>query len=142
MVLMGPLCQQLRSETDAKAVKLIMSPLLSRHWKSSAEMPLSIFNQTMYDKLDTVAECDLTASGYFFGPAPLFGGKADAVEKYKPIRKNIGEQYGALALGLNGLSKNYSSRSSMMNHLKAYPRNSPMRKRPIRGGAPSSQRLY
>lgn len=57
--------QQLRTETDAKAVKRLTSALLYRQGKSPAEIEqlLGFPEQTVYDWLDTVAERDLTALG-------------------------------------------------------------------------------
>ncbi|SEP23019.1 Homeodomain-like domain-containing protein [Halogranum amylolyticum] len=49
--------QQLRTETDAKAVKRLTSALLYRQGKSPAEIEklLGFPEQTVYDWLDTVA---------------------------------------------------------------------------------------
>lgn len=57
--------QQLRTETDAKAVKRLTSALLYGQGKSPAEIEelLGFPEQTVYDWLDTVAECDSTALG-------------------------------------------------------------------------------
>lgn len=57
--------QQLRTETDAKAVKRLTTALLYRQGKSPAEIEelLGFPEQTVYDWLDTVAERDLTALG-------------------------------------------------------------------------------
>jgi len=57
--------QQLRTETDAKAVKRLTSALLYRQGKSPAEIEklLGFPEQTVYDWLDTVAERNLTALG-------------------------------------------------------------------------------
>ena len=57
--------QQLRTETDGKAVKRLTSALLYRQGKSPAEIEnlLGFPEQTVYDWLDTVAERDLTALG-------------------------------------------------------------------------------
>ena len=57
--------QQLRTETDAKAVKRLTSALLYRQGKSPAEIEklLGFPEQTVYDWLDTVTERDLTALG-------------------------------------------------------------------------------
>ena len=57
--------QQLRTETDAKAVKRLTSALLYRQGKSPAEIErlLGFPEQTVYDWLDTVAERELTTLG-------------------------------------------------------------------------------
>ncbi len=57
--------QQLRTETDAKAVKRLTSALLYRQGNSPAEIEqlLGFPEQTVYDWLDTVAERDPTALG-------------------------------------------------------------------------------
>lgn len=57
--------QQLRTETNAKAVKRLTSALLYVQGKSPAEIEqlLGFPEQTVYDWLDTVAERDLTALG-------------------------------------------------------------------------------
>lgn len=57
--------QQLRTETDAKAIKRLTCALLYRQGKSPAEIEqlLGFPEQTVYDWLDTVAERDLTALG-------------------------------------------------------------------------------
>ncbi|TKX50458.1 IS630 family transposase [Halorubrum sp. ASP121] len=57
--------QQLRTETDAKAVKRLTSALLYEQGNSPAEIEelLGFPEQTVYDWLDTVAERDLTALG-------------------------------------------------------------------------------
>ncbi len=62
--------QQLRTETDAKAVKRITSALLYRQGKSPAEIEqlLGFPEQTVYDWLDTVAEREPTALGDLHRP--------------------------------------------------------------------------
>ena len=57
--------QQLRTESDAKAVKRLTSAVLYKQGNSPAEIErlLGFPEQTVYDWLDTVAERDLTALG-------------------------------------------------------------------------------
>ena len=57
--------QQLRTESDAKAVKRLTSAVLYKQGKSPAQIErlLGFPEQTVYDWLDTVAKRDLTALG-------------------------------------------------------------------------------
>jgi len=57
--------QQLRTETDGKAVKRLTTALLYDQGRSPAEIKrlLGFPEQTVYDWLDVVAERDLTALG-------------------------------------------------------------------------------